>query len=110
MAVKKSERPTSPPATTPEGREEQLVALAVNLAEEQMREGTASAQVISHYLKLGSTREQLEQDRLRSENELLKARVDALQQQGRLEELTENALKAFRSYSGQAIEEDYDDD
>jgi len=107
---KQVERPQAPPATTLEGREQQLVALAVNLAEEQMREGTASAQVISHYLKLGSTREGLEQDRLRSENELLKARVESLQQQGRMEELTINALKAFRSYSGQEVEEEYDDD
>jgi len=102
---KQVERPQAPPATTLEGREQQLVALAVNLAEEQMREGTASAQVISHYLKLGSTREGLEQDRLRSENELLKARVESL-----MEELTINALKAFRSYSGQEVEEEYDDD
>jgi hypothetical protein len=106
----KLERPLRPPAATPEARENQLVELAVNEAERQMREGVASAQVISHYLKLGSTREMLEQERLRSENELLKARVEALQQQGRLEELTANALKAFRSYSGQEDEGEYDDD
>lgn len=111
MAVKKeSERPQRPPSPTFEGRENQLVELAVKEAERQMREGVASAQVLSHYLKLGSTREKLEQDRLRSENELLKARVEALQQQGRLEELTANALKAFRSYSGQDPEEEYDED
>lgn len=95
-----SGRPQRPPATTLEGRENQMVALAVDLAEKQLREGTASAQVISHYLKLGSTREQLEQDRLAQENELLKARVDAMASAKRVEELYAQALDAMRNYAG----------
>lgn len=90
-----------PPATTPEGRENQLVSLAVELAERQMREGTASAQVITHYLKLGTTREKLEQERLAAENELLKAKVEALASSARVEELYKEALDAMRSYAGQ---------
>jgi len=109
VAGKKPERSQAPPATTPELREQQIVAAAVNLAEQQIVDGTASAQVITHFLKLGSTREQLEQDRLRSENELLKARVEALSQAGRMEELTREALIAFRSYSGQDVEDVFDD-
>lgn len=105
MAGKKGERQTRP-ATTPEGRENQLVVLATDLAERQMREGTASAQVISHYLKLGSTREQLEQQRLAAENELLRARVENLSSQGRMEELYGEAIKAMRKYTGQEIEDD----
>jgi hypothetical protein len=66
--------PVGRPATTPEGRENQLIAAAVNLAERQLRDGTAAAQVITHYLKLGSTRESLEQEKLRKENDLLEAR------------------------------------
>ena len=89
------------PATTPEGRENQLVALATDLAEKQLREGTASAQVISHYLKLGSTREQLEQERLANENELLQAKVQSLASQGRIEELMSDAINAMRSYKGE---------
>lgn len=89
------------PATTLEGRENQLVSLATDLAEKQMIEGTASAQVISHYLKLGSTRELLEQDRLRQENALLMARVDQLASAKRVEELYEAALNAMRTYAGQ---------
>lgn len=88
------------PATTPEGRESQMVSLAVDLAEQQMRDGNASAQVISHYLKLGSTREKLEQERLSRENELLRAKVDQLASAKRVEELYETALNAMRSYAG----------
>ena len=100
------------PATTPEGRENQLVALAVDLAERQLREGTASAQVISHFLKLGSTREELEQERLRHENELTRVKIEAMASAQRTEELYREALKAMRSYAGQdplAEEEDYAD-
>lgn len=90
-------------ATTPEQRENQLVAAAVDLAEQQILAGTASAQVITHYLKLGSSREKLEQERLAQENELLAARREALAAQGRIEELYATALDAMRAYSGQVI-------
>ena len=89
------------PASTPEGRENQLVAAAVDLAERQIREGTASAQVISHYLKLGSSREKLEQQRLRHENELTKAKIEGMAAVQRIEEKYDAALKAMRRYSGQ---------
>lgn len=99
-----------PPATTLEGREDQMVALSVNLAEKQLRDGTASAQVITHYLKLGSTREKLEQERLRKENHLLQTRADTLESTVRVEELMKNAIDAFRGYSGNPTpEEDYAD-
>jgi hypothetical protein len=106
-----SEEPSrrSRPATTPEGRENQLVNLAVELAEKQLREGTASAQVISHYIKLGSTRETLEQERLRSENALLEAKIKALESAKDMQGLYANAIKAMRSYQGENVE-DYDDD
>lgn len=91
------------PATTPEGREKQLIALAVDLAEKQLTDGTASAQVISHYLKLGSTRERLEQERLSRENELLGAKTEAMASQKRVEELYKNALDAMRQYSGAVL-------
>jgi len=97
------------PASTPEGREQQLVSLAVDLAESQMRDGSASAQVVTHYLKLGSTRERLEQDRLRKENELLSAKVESMSSAKRVEELYEEALNAMRTYAGQDPVE-YDDD
>lgn len=102
-------KPRRPPATTPEARENQLIALAVEVAEEQLRRGTASSQVISHYLKLGSTRERLEQDRLRQENEMLKVKIEAMASAKRVEELYETALNAMRSYSGQEPQDTYDD-
>lgn len=96
-------------ATTPEGRENQLISLAVDLAEKQLREGTASSQVISHYLKLGTSREQLEQERLRRENKLLEARVEAIESQKRVEELYAEALTAMKVYSGRGKESSADE-
>ena len=96
----RKKRPTRPPATTREGRENQLVAAAVDLAEKQLREGTASAQVITHYLKLGSTREQLEQERLANENKLVQAKVQQITDQGKVEEMYQKALRAMRTYAG----------
>src|SRR6478735_11849921 len=93
------------PARTEEGRENQLVSLAIDLAEKQLAGGTASAQVITHYLKLGSTREKLEQARLEHENELLRAKVDNMASAKKVEELYEAALNAMRTYSGQEVEE-----
>lgn len=91
----------SRPALTPENREKQLVSLAIDLAEEQLRDKTASSQVISHFLKLGSTRDQLERQKLEAENELLRAKAENLQSQKKVEELYEEALQAMKTYSGQ---------
>ena len=106
--VRPAQKPKRPPATTPEGRENQLVSLAVDLAEKQLAEGTASAQVITHYLKLGSTREKLEQQRIAQENKLLEAKVKSMASVKRIEELYGEALNAMRSYAGQN-EEGLDD-
>lgn len=91
-----------PPATTPEGRENQLIALSVDLAERQLRNGTASAQVISHYLKLGSTREKLEQELMEENIALQKAKRENMASAARVEELYGAAINAMRAYSGQA--------
>ena len=88
------------PALTPEGRENQMISLAVDLAEKQLIEGTASSQVITHYLKLGATKERLEKEKLEEENKLLKARTKALQSSDRVEELYKNAIEAMKRYSG----------
>lgn len=87
-----------PPAMTEEGREKQLVSLAVDLAEKQLREGTASSQVIVHYLKLGSSREKMEMEKMRHENELLRAKSEALDSAKRSDELFAKAIEAMRSY------------
>lgn len=110
MAKRRQNRRT---AMTEEGRENQLVSLAIDLAEKQLQEGTASSQVITHYLKLGSTRERLEQERLVRENELLDSKVEMMASAKRVEELYAAALQAMRSYAGTSVEEtggDFDDD
>lgn len=94
------------PGLTPESRENQLVSLAVDLAEQQLRDGTASSQVITHYLKLGTTKYKEELEKTKRENELLRAKTETLQSAKRVEELYENALKAMKSYSGYGMGED----
>ena len=89
------------PALSPEARENQLVSLAVDLAEQQLRDGTASSQVITHYLKLGSTKERIEKEILEKQKELIEAKTQSLQSAQRIEELYTNALDAMRNYSGQ---------
>ena len=89
------------PALTPEARENQLIALAIDRAEQQLLDGTASSQVITHYLKLGSMKERLEREKLERENELLRAKAESIQSAQRIEELYQNALDAMRSYRGE---------
>lgn len=99
-------KPRRPPATTPENREQQMVALAFDEAERQMRAGTASAQVITHFLKFGSTQNKLEQEKLRRENLLMQARVDQISATAQNSELYEEAIKMMRVYTGEEIEDD----
>ena len=90
------------PATTVEASEDRMASLAMQLAEKQLRDGTASPSVITHFLKMGSTKERLEKEKLEKENELLKAKTESLQSQKRVEELYKNALAAMRSYRGES--------
>lgn len=107
------EKPTSlPPAMTVEGRMNQLVNAAFDLAERRILEGTASSQELTYFLKAGSPQTQLELEKLREENKLLRAKTEALQAQVSNEALLDKALKAFRSYRGEdeGEEEVYDED
>lgn len=96
------------PALDPEARENQLIALAINLAEKQLIEGTASSQVITHYLKLGSTKERIEKEILEKQKDLISAKTEAIQSSKRVEELYANALEAMRTYSGRKSDESED--
>lgn len=98
------------PALTPEARENQMISLAVDLAEKQLLEGTASSQVITHYLKLGSSREKLEQERLREGNNLARAKTKAIDSTDELKSLYKNAIDAFRIYSGHGGDEESGND
>lgn len=94
------------PALTPEARENQLISLAVDLAEKQLMEGTASSQVITHYLKLGSTKEKIEKEILEKQKELISAKTENLKSAKRIEELYADAINAMRKYNGQGDPDD----
>ena len=98
------------PALTPEARENQLIYLATELAEQQIRDGTASSQIITHYLKLGSSKERIEREILEKQKELISAKTEALQSAKRIEELYSNAIAAMRKYSGNGEVEDESDE
>jgi len=100
-----------PPATTPEGREQQLTALAMDAIEKRMRNGTASAQELTYFAKAGSPNAKLERQILEKQKELLEAKTSAIKSQERVEELYKNALSAMRNYSGSPeVEHDTDRD
>lgn len=99
------------PALSPEARENQMAALAMDLVEQRLRDGTASSQETTHFLKLVSSKAVLERDRLREENKLLKAKTDLIESQKRTEELYDKAIKAMRRYAGQGdVWDDQDDE
>ena len=102
MAKVKTSEPVKKirPALTPEARENQMISLAVDLAEKQLQEGTASSQVITHYLKLGSMRERLEREKLAEENKLLRAKTKSIEEAADMKDLYANAIKAMARYSG----------
>ena len=106
---KKKVKKQRPPATTPEARENQLITLAVDLAEKQLADGTASSQVMTHYLKLGSTKDRIEKEILEEQKLHLRAKTEAMQSAKRVEELYKSALEAMRSYSGNSGDEYHDD-
>lgn len=104
-AVKSSSKKIRP-ALTPEARENQLIALAVDLVEQRLLNGTATSQETTHFLKLGSSKALLEKEKLEEENKLLRAKTECLQSQKRVEELYSEALNAMRRYSGYGEEDD----
>lgn len=98
--VTDSNKKITKPATNPKDREDELINLAVDLAEQQLRDGTASTQVIVHYLKLGSTRGVLEQEMLAKKTELINAQAESIKSAKKVEELYENAMRAMQRYGG----------
>lgn len=95
------------PALSTEARESQLISAAVDLAEKQLIEGTASSQVITHYLKLGTAKEKLEREKLEQEIEMLRAKTKAMESAEEVEKLYRDALNAMRNYSGHGESDDY---
>ena len=98
------------PAISPEARENQMISLAMDLAEKQLREGTASSQLITEFVKRGATKARLEQEILKEQRELMAAKKESIQSAKRVEELYTNALNAMRRYSGQEEMDDNEED
>lgn len=105
--TKRAGRKTPPPSKTPEGREAQLINLAMNQAQKQLENGTATSQVLTYFLKLGASIAKLEKAKLEAEVELAKAKVSSIESQQHTEELYQEALSAFRTYTGE--EEEYEE-
>lgn len=95
------------PALTPEAEETQMISLAMGLAKQQILDGTASSQVITHFLKLGTERARLEKEKLIKENKLLEVKASDIENRARSDELFEQAIEAMKRYSGQGDEDDY---
>ena len=95
------------PALTPEARENQMIALAVDLVEQRLLDGTASSQETTHFLKLGSMKNRLEMEKLKEENKLLQAKTESIQSAKKIEELYTEAINAMRRYSGNGGSDDY---
>ena len=95
-----------PPALTPDDAEDELISMAVSLARQRLADGSASNQLIAEIIKRGTVKERLQEEKLRRENEMLRAKTEAIQSQKHAEELAANAIKAFRRYSGSIDEED----
>lgn len=95
------------PALTPEARENQLIADAYDLAEQRIRDGTASSQLVTHFLRLGSTKEKIEKEILEKQKELITAKTESLQAAKRIEDLYAHALDAMRNYSGNGDDNEY---
>ena len=107
MSSSESSARSRRPALTVEAREQQMISAAVDLAERQLLDGTASSQVITHYLKLGSSREKLEMERLQEENKLLRAKTKAIEDAADLKALYADAIKAMQIYGGNGEADDY---
>lgn len=116
MARVKSPNPSNPnkktmrPALTPEARENQLISLAIDLVEQRLIDGTASAQETTHFLKLASRKAKLEAERAELENELIKAKTQSIRDQADVKTLYKDAIDAFRRYSGNSSEDDEEDE
>jgi hypothetical protein len=104
ISIEEVQRPR--PAFTPEVRESQLISLAVDLAEQQLIDGTASAQVITHFLKLGTANAKLEREKLERENKLLEAKTKAIESTEKIEALYSEAIRAIKEYGGHKYEDE----
>lgn len=113
MARRHDDEHTAPrrrsPARTPEERESMLVSMSMDRIEQQIADGSVSSQVLTHFAKLGSSREKLEQERLVNENAVLRKKVETMEAAVDVKNLMEQALSAFKGYTGEAMPDDDED-
>lgn len=96
------------PAINPEARENQLISLAMDCAEQQLMDGTASSQVITHFLKLGTAKYQFETEKLKHDTELVKAKTTSIEKADKMEEMYKKAIDAMKIYGGYGSSDDED--
>lgn len=99
---------TRPPARTVQDRENQVIGIAYDLAEKQLREGTASSQIIYHFLKLGTEKERLEREILREQKKLISAKTGSIESQQNMDKMYKDAIEAMKRYSGNGGSDDED--
>lgn len=95
------------PALTPESQENQMIALAMNLVQQRLLDGTASSQETTHFLKLATVKYQLEKEKLMKENRLIDAKVESLDADRKHTETYEAAIVAITRYKGLGESDDY---
>lgn len=98
------------PALTPEARENQLISLAIDLVEQRLIDGTASAQETTHFLKLASRKAKIEVERAELENELIRAKTQSIKDQADMKTLYKDAIAAMRRYGGHDYDDEEEDD
>lgn len=106
-AKKNSEPNLTRPALTPEAEENECIALSYKLVKERLRDGTATSQETTHFLRLGTSKARLEKEILEKQKDLITAKTEQIQSQKRIEELYANAVKAMKNYSGQDDPDEY---
>ena len=97
----------SRPPLSPEADEQICISLAIDLVKERLRNGTASSQETTHFLKLATSKYKEEVRLAKAQTEKAEAQVEAMKSQKRVEALYEDAIKAFRNYNGQGDEDEY---
>lgn len=106
-AVNSDELAPVRPLMSVQAREEQIAGYALDCAERQIREGTASPSVLVHFLRATSTKEALERQLLEQQNELLRVKRESAELQMQSESKYNEALQAFRGYSGTSEEPEF---
>lgn len=90
---------------SPEARENRLISMAMDLAEERMRNGTATAQEVIHFLKLGSEKSRVEVEKLELEKALVEAKTENIKAQKEMTTMFSSAIAAMKTYRGDEDDE-----